>query len=289
MRQPLEVPTRKGTGARHVGLRGVQQREVLTQGVNALERDALRHGNAIERERTGVAEDPRVSVYTARDEHCVCGSVVEHARRILGRKHIAGADHRYVHARGDLVDGGPIGLASVELIGGAPVNRHRRGARLLHARCKLGGRVLPRRETAADLDGDGHARLAHARLHQRRGKLGLLHERGSLALGDDLARRARHVDVDETELLPHSLLHGVDGEGELLRLGAEQLHADLRLLGLWLHEHPRFGAFVRKTRNAHHLGVRHLGSATAAHNTVRRVRDPRHGRHQKRLTPELFT
>ena len=240
------------------GVRGMQQRKVLAQSVDALERGALRRGNAIEHERTGVAEDPRVSVGATRDKHRVCGSLVEHAHRRLGRKHIAGTNHRHVHTVRDLINGGPIGLTGVELIGGAPVNRHRRGARLLHARCKLGGRVLPRRETAADLDGDGHARLAHARLHQRRGKLGLLHERGSLALGDDLARRARHVDVDETELLPHSLLHGVDGEGELLRLGAEQLHADLRLLGLWLHEHPRFGAFVRKTRNAHHLGVRHL-------------------------------
>ena len=153
----------------------------------------------------------------------------------------------------------------------------------LKALCELGRGALARAKRSAHLHGDGHARSPHARANNFFGELRRLHKRRPLALGDDLARRAGHIDVDERELVPHPLLDGFDRRGKLLGLAAKELHADLGLLVLRQHKAPGLVARIREAGNAHHLRVRKARAAAAAHDAVRRIGDARHGCEQEGL------
>ena len=82
----------------------------------------------------------------------------------------------------------------------------------------------------ANLYGHGHVRRAHRRLDDLLGQIGRAHKRRALALGDDLASRAGHVDINERQTIAHALLDGSDGTRKLIGLGTKELHADLLFL-----------------------------------------------------------
>ena len=73
-------------------------------------------------------------------------------------------------------------------------------------------------------------RRAHRRLDDLLCQIGRAHKRRALALGDDLASRAGHVDINERQAIAHTLLNGGDGARKLIGLGTKELYADLLLL-----------------------------------------------------------
>ena len=69
----------------------------------------------------------------------------------------------------------------------------------------------------------------HTGAHDARSELRPLHQRRAFTLADYLSGRACHVDIDEGQAIAHTSLDGLDGAGELVRLGSEELDADLGL------------------------------------------------------------
>lgn len=126
-------------------------------------------------------------------------------------------------------------------------------------------------------------RRAHRRLDDLLGQIGSAHKRRALALGDDLAGGACHIDIDERQAITHTLLDGGDGTRKLIGLGAKELHANLLFLVGRKHQSPGLVAGIGKARHAHHLAVGKVGTAAAAHDAVGRVGHARHGSHKERL------
>lgn len=73
-------------------------------------------------------------------------------------------------------------------------------------------------------------RRAYRRLDNLLGQLRRAHKCRALALGNDLASRAGHVDVDQRQAIANTLLNGGDGARKLIGLGTKELYADLLLL-----------------------------------------------------------
>ena len=124
---------------------------------------------------------------------------------------------------------------------------------------------------------------AHRRLDDLLGQIGRAHKRRALALGNDLAGGACHIDIDERQTIAHTILDGGDGARKLLGLGAKELHANLLLLVGRQHQAPRFVASIGKARHAHHLAIGEIGTAATAHDAVGGVGHARHGSHKERL------
>ena len=135
----------------------------------------------------------------------------------------------------------------------------------------------------ANLYGHGHVRRAHRRLDDLLGQVGRAHKRRALALGDNLASRAVHVDVDQRQAIAHAFLDGSDGTRKLIGLGTKELHADLLLLIGRQHQAPRLVAGIGKACNTHHLAVGKLGTTAATHDAIGGVGYARHGSHKERL------
>ena len=202
---------------------------------------------------------------------------------VLGREHIARTDNGNLDGVGHLIDDRPIGLARIEL----------RGATTVHGDCgspcafehlgKRRGITVLGIKTLADLYGHGHVRRAHRGLNDLLRKVGRAHERRALALGNNLAGGACHIDIDERQAIAHTLLDGGDGTRKLLGLGAKELHANLLLLVGRQHQAPRFVAGIGKASHAHHLAVGKVGTAAAAHDAIGGVGHARHGSHKERL------
>ena len=135
----------------------------------------------------------------------------------------------------------------------------------------------------ADLDGHGHMRRAHRGLDNLLRQVGRAHERRTLALGNDLAGGACHIDVDERQAIANALLDGGDGARKLIGLGAKELHANLLFLVGRQHQAPRFVAGIGKACHAHHLAVGKVGTAAATHDAIGGVGYARHGSHKEWL------
>lgn len=126
-------------------------------------------------------------------------------------------------------------------------------------------------------------RRTHRRLDDLLGQIGSAHKRRALALGDDLASRAGHVDIDQRQAIAHTLLDGSNSARKLIGLGAKELHADLLLLIGRQYQAPRLIAGIGKARHAHHLAIGKMGTATAAHDAIGGIGHARHGSHKERL------
>ena len=135
----------------------------------------------------------------------------------------------------------------------------------------------------ANLHGHGNMRRAHRCLDNLLGQVGRTHKRRALALGNDLASRTGHVDINERQAIAHAFLDGSDGTRKLIGLGTKELHADLLLLVSRQHQAPRLVAGIGKARNAHHLAVGKVGTAAATHDAIGGVGYARHGSHKERL------
>ena len=125
---------------------------------------------------------------------------------------------------GHLIDDRPIGLARIELRGAATMYRHRGGPCSLKHLGKRRGVAVFGVKALTDFYGHGHMRRAHRRLDDLLGQIGSAHKRRALALGDDLASRAGHVDIDQRQAIAHTLLDGSNSARKLIGLGAKELH-----------------------------------------------------------------
>ena len=256
---------------------------MLTQSVQALDGAARRHRYAIERKGASITKDPGITVDTARDKHRAGTRAVQMLSSVLGREHIARTNHGNLDRIGNLIDDRPVGLARVEL----------RGATTMHGDCgspcalkhlgKCRGIAVLGIKALADLDGHGHVRRAHRGLDDLLRQVGRAHERRTLALGNDLAGGACHIDIDERQAVANALLDGGDGARKLIRFGAKELHTNLLFLVGRQHQAPRFVAGIGKACHAHHLAVGKVGTAAAAHDAVGGVGHARHGSHKERL------
>ena len=204
-------------------------------------------------------------------------------RGILGSEHVTRPNHGNLDSVGNLIDDRPIGLARIELRGTATMHRHRCGPRPLEHLGKRRGITVLGIKALADLHGHGNVCHAHCRLDDFLGQFGRAHERRALALGDDLASRAGHVDIDQRQAIAHAFLDGSDSARKLIGLGAKELHANLLLLVGRQHQTPRLIAGIGKARHAHHLAIGKIGTAAAAHNAIRGIGHARHGSHKERL------
>ena len=110
------------------------------------------------------------------------------------------------------------------------MHRHRRCPCSLEHLGKRRGIAVFGVKALANLYGHGHVCRANRRLDDFLGQFGRAHKRRALALGDDLASRAGHVDVDQRQTIANAFLDGVDSARKLIRLGAKELHANLLLL-----------------------------------------------------------
>ena len=158
-----------------------------------------------------------------------------------------------------------------------------RGARPFKHLGKRCGVAVLGVKALADLYGHGHVRRAHRGLDDLLGQIGRAHKGRTLALGDNLAGRTGHVDIDERQAIAHTLLDGGDGTRKLIGLGTKELHANLLLLVGRQHQAPRLVAGIGKACNAHHLAVGKVGTAAAAHDAIGGVGHARHRSHKERL------
>ena len=149
---------------------------------------------------------------------------------VLGREHIARTDHGNLDGIGHLIDDRPIGLARVELRGATTMHGDCGGTGAFEHLGKRRGITVLGIKAFANLDGHGHVRRSHRGLNDLLRKVGRAHERRALALGNDLAGGACHIDIDERQAITHTLLDGSDGARKLIGLGAKELHANLLLL-----------------------------------------------------------
>ena len=175
----------------------MRQRQVLTQSLQALDRGARRNRRAIERKGPGIAEHPRIAVDAARDKHRAGTRVSQMLGSVLGREHIARANHGNLDSVGNLIDDRPIGLARIELRGTTTVQGNCSGARPFEHLGKRSGVAILGIKTLADLHGHGNMRRAHRSLDDSFGQVGRAHKRRALALGNDLASRTGHVDINQ--------------------------------------------------------------------------------------------
>ena len=126
-------------------------------------------------------------------------------------------------------------------------------------------------------------RRTHRRLDNLLGQIGRAHKRRALALGDDLASRTGHIDINERQAIAHAILDGSDGARKLIGLRAKELHTDLLLLIGRQHQAPGLIAGIGKACNAYHLAVGKVGTAAAAHDAIGGVGHAGHGSHKERL------
>ena len=116
---------------------------------------------------------------------------------ILGAEHIARTDNGNLDGVSHLIDDRPIGLARIELRGTTTVHGNCRGARPFKHLGKRCGVAVLGIKTLADLHGHGNMRRAHRCLDNLLGQVGRAHKRRAFALGNDLASRTGHVDIDQ--------------------------------------------------------------------------------------------
>ena len=110
------------------------------------------------------------------------------------------------------------------------MHRHRGGTGAFEHLGKCRGIAVLGIKAFANLDGHGHVRRAHRGLDDLLRQVGRAHERRALALGNNLAGGACHIDIDERQAIANALLDGSDGARKLIGLGAKELHANLLLL-----------------------------------------------------------
>ena len=192
--------------------------QVLAQRVKALDKAAFNRGSVLTLELERIVNTHGLAIGAARNEDALRGGVGKHTGGVCCRENIARADHGEIDRARNIVDDRPIGLAGIELLSRAAMHRHRRCARSLKAPRELRRGALPLAKRGAHLNGDRHARSGNAGAHDLFGELRRLHERTALALRDHLARRTRHVDVDERKARAHALRNRLDGASKLLGL-----------------------------------------------------------------------
>ena len=95
----------------------MRERQVLAQGIQALDGAAHRHRYAIERKGAGIAEHPGVAIDTARDEHRTGTRALQVLRRVLGREHIARTNHGNLDGVVRIGDGTAPHILSISLVG----------------------------------------------------------------------------------------------------------------------------------------------------------------------------
>ena len=204
-------------------------------------------------------------------------------RRILGREHVARTDNGNLDGVGHLIDDRPIGLARIELRGTATMYRHRSCPCTLEHLGKCRGIAILGIKAFANLNGHGHVRRAHRHLDDLLGQLGRAHKRRALALGNDFASGACHIDIDQRQAIANAVLDGGDGARKLIGFGAKELHANLLLFVGRQHQAPRLIAGIGKARHAHHLAIGKMGTAAAAHDAIGGIGHAGHGGHKEWL------
>ena len=158
-----------------------------------------RRGQALARPEVvrELAENPRISLRRAADHDGVAARRRADRVEIVIRAHVAVGDDGHAHGLLDAADDVPVRLAAVELLARAAVHGDGVDARGLGAPCELDDVYVLLVPAHAHLDGHGHLHRAADGREDALRLFRLAHERGALAVLDDLRRGATHVEVED--------------------------------------------------------------------------------------------
>ena len=238
-----------------------------------------------------LGEQPR-RAHGAAGEHHSRGAAVQQPQRRVPPVHVAGGDHRHGQRRRERERHRVVGKPAVQLRRRARVDADRRGPRLDQPRRERRPETVARAQAGPDLDGHGHrparrslAGRAHHGGDDGGGEVRLRQQRRPGARLDDLAHRARHVEVDHVG----AGLHRAPGcVGQHVRVSAEQLEPE-RMLVLTVREVvERAPVVVVHSVGGDHLGEDESGAPAAHAAPERRSGESGHRRHDEAaVEPEL--
>ena len=242
-----------------------QQSEVVAKELPAVgRRDRGRRLAA--RQRAGLRQYPRVAQHAAAHQHAA-DARPQPLRDLLGFHAVPAPEHRDVQIIGDARHQIPVGQPGVGLFRRPAVNRHRRGARVLHAARQVrsvAGRVVPAR---AHLHRDGNPNGAGHGGDDARRVLRLAHQAAARVVLGDLADGAPHVHVHDVGA--HAFDH-LRGRGHLLGIAAEDLDRNRALLLGVLGVLERAVDAAHEALGRHHLGDNEPAPALAFHQAAKR-------------------
>ena len=95
----------------------MRERQVLAQGIQALNRGARRNRRAIECKGSGIAEHPWIAVDAARDKHRAGTRALQMLSSVLCREHIARTDNGNLDGVVRIGDGTAPHILSISLVG----------------------------------------------------------------------------------------------------------------------------------------------------------------------------
>ena len=164
-----------------------------------------------------VAEEPRAPLAAAAHHHAVDAGLADHADGVLGGPDIAVAQHRDVRQRlAQPGDGGPVGLAGVELRRGAAVERDGGNAGIAGDPAGVEVRQVVLVDALAHLDGERDVALGRfldSGLDDRGEEVDLPGQGGAAAAPGHFGDGAAEVQVDVVRAVlfhqhPHCLADG---------------------------------------------------------------------------------
>ena len=160
--------------------------------------------------------------------------MLENADRVLRLPDIAVGDHRDGHSLLHRPNAGPVRLTAVHLGPGPAVDRHGGGPCLLQDSGELHAVAAAHVPAPAELGGHRHRDGFHHCLHDASGLFRVLHQGGSVAVVDDLAHGAAHVQVHH--IRPGMLQGDLGCLCHADRVTAEDLHCRRVLPGKLLEQ-----------------------------------------------------
>ena len=225
-----------------------------------------------------LAENPRIPLRRAADHDGVAARRRADGIEVVIGAHVTVGDDGHAHGLLDAADDVPVRLAAVELLARAAVHGDGVDARGLGAPCELDDVYVLLVPAHAHLDGHGHLHRAADGREDALRLFRLAHERGALAVLDDLRRGAAHVEIEDVGRAER--LDVACRLGRHLRRIRKDLHRERPLAGL-RGEHreraliPEMDALAR-----YHLRVAERAAHLVRDDAVGRIRDARHRREE---------
>ena len=236
-------------------------------------RAAVEHGRQL-------GEQPRPAEAAAADDHPVAAGGAQHAERIERLPDVAVAEDGDADVRLQLGDRRPVGVAGVELGGGAGVETD--GGRAFglgdFARVTEGEQVVV--DALADLHRHRHpSRAADGGAHDRGHQARLHRDGGAAAVAGDLRHRAAEVQVEVLDALARQHARRL---AHLRRVAAVELDGPRPFVGRAVGEEPRARVALEQPARRDHLGDVQPGAELATQAAEGVARDARHRRQHDR-------
>ena len=143
-----------------------------------------------------VIKNPRISVGTSCNKHSVCLSFIQNFPCIFSAHNITRGNNWNVNGFYNTLDTFPIGLAFIELLSKATMNRKSRCASILQSSCKLSSSFVLHVIATPNFTSNWHSNFAQTRTNKSTGTMRIAHKRASLSSFSNLGNWARHIYVN---------------------------------------------------------------------------------------------